>query len=115
MNDCIICYDEGINLIKPIDCNCIVFMHNDCFVEMKNKLNITCPICRKKTNENVFNLNNIRIIEVEIQFPWNMLKIIYCLGITIILFFILLSYLILFVFKNSLIIFPCFFIYYIIF
>lgn len=115
MNDCIICYDEGINLIKPSACNCLVFMHNNCYTEMKNKLGIICPICRKKEINIPFNNDNVRIIAVEFRFPRNVYTIVYCVGFFILLSLCLFFYFVVFIFKNSLIILPCFFIYYIIF
>lgn len=115
MNDCIICYEEGINLFKPSECNCLVFMHEGCYNEMKNKLGIICPICRKKETNNLFFIDNIRIIEIEFRFPRNVYTLIYSFGFFILLLSCLFFYFMLFFFKNSLIILPCFFIYYIIF
>jgi hypothetical protein len=105
MESCIICYQEDINLILPPCCNCKVYLHIDCFEIMKNKMNLICPLCRKK---------EINIIIIERNFP-SYSRILFCLVITgmlLILLFFLLIYLLI---KNSLIIIPYFIIYYIFF
>ena len=53
---CIICYECDSSLIKPKNCKCNVFLHNECLEKCK-KLNILCPICRKKNTEHI-DLNN---------------------------------------------------------
>jgi hypothetical protein len=55
---CIICYEKE-NLIYPLNCNCKIKIHSECIKDLKEKLNLDCPICMKKSNEYInLNANN---------------------------------------------------------
>ena len=101
MESCIICYDENINLILPPYCNCKVYLHIGCYEIMKNKMNLLCPICRKK---------EINVIIIETNFiPYP--RTLFCLFIIGILLIILVFLLLCLLIKNSLVIIPYFIIY----
>lgn len=57
MSTCCICLSDGANFHK-LQCKCKVLMHNQCAIELKTKLNMLCPFCRKRSSEMVAELTN---------------------------------------------------------
>jgi len=86
---CIICYEKE-NLIYPLNCNCKIKIHFECIKDLKEKLNLDCPICMKKSN---VNNHEIRYIYIFPRFLYNIIIIFF------LLFYFLLSISIFYLFK----------------